>query len=368
MPDHGRKGFVLIVVILVLLAVTAVGHTLLTLTMSELSVAEARWALLTRRLAAEAGMASVSMDAAAVELAATDRWVSFGAGRVPPRALFERTALRLSRELLLVRSEGSMEGSPGVYGRVGMFWGMDPVARVAAARAVVETEGYVTRDVSSGVSVAEIVGDPAPWVRTTCDPYREDLDTLSLKALPTSATLVEDARVETGQSGSAQSTDPPLPSLGLLGHAALLEGADLRTSGRVSPAPVTALGGCDVSVSDNWGSPLDLSHPCYSYAPVVASEGSLVMDGGQGQGVLLLVGDATFEGRAQYYGLVIVAGELTVRGGSEIHGLVRARGSVYVSEGSVINGSACAALVALDAAIGLQGLFSVPGGAWPDPR
>ncbi len=92
------------------------------------------------------------------------------------------------------------------------------------------------------------------------------------------------------------------------------------------------------------------------------------MDGGQGQGVLLVVGDATFEGGARYYGLVIVAGELTVRGGAEIHGLVRARGSVSIAEDSAIEGSACAALVALEAAKGLRGLSALPEGAWPDWR
>ena len=86
----------------------------------------------------------------------------------------------------------------------------------------------------------------------------------------------------------------------------------------------------------------------------------MVVDGGQGQGVLLVVGDATFEGEARYYGLVIVAGELTVRGGSEIHGLVQARGSVFITKDSAIEGSACAALVALEAATGLRGLSSLP--------
>ena len=92
------------------------------------------------------------------------------------------------------------------------------------------------------------------------------------------------------------------------------------------------------------------------------------MDGGQGQGVLLVVGDVTFQGEARYYGLVIVAGDLTVRGGSEIHGLVQARGSVSITEDSGIEGSACAALVALETAKGLRGLFSLPEGAWPDSR
>ena len=182
------------------------------------------------------------------------------------------------------------------------------------------------------------------------------------------AKLAEDARVEAAEDASGRAMDLRLPSLGLLGHDALLSGADLRITGRVSPAPIRVLGGCDVSRPDNWGSPLNRTHPCSSHTPVVASEGPIVVDGGQGQGVLLVVGDATFEGDARYYGLVIVAGELTVRGGSEIHGLVQARGSVFITEDSAIEGSACAALVALEAATGLRGLSSLPEGAWPDLR
>ena len=48
-----RRGFVLVAVLLLLLAVTGVGHTLLVMTRSELFVSRARWDLLTRRLAAE---------------------------------------------------------------------------------------------------------------------------------------------------------------------------------------------------------------------------------------------------------------------------------------------------------------------------
>ena len=46
----------LVGVLLLLLAVTGVGHTLLVMTRSEFFVSRARWDVLTRRLAAETGL------------------------------------------------------------------------------------------------------------------------------------------------------------------------------------------------------------------------------------------------------------------------------------------------------------------------
>ena len=90
------------------------------------------------------------------------------------------------------------------------------------------------------------------------------------------------------------------------------------------------------------------------------------MNGGQGQGVLLITGDASFRSEARYYGLVVVAGDLEITEGSEIHGLVRVRGAVSLASGSRIVGSACAALSALDAALELREFVPVPESVWPD--
>jgi hypothetical protein len=92
----------------------------------------------------------------------------------------------------------------------------------------------------------------------------------------------------------------------------------------------------------------------------------LIVNGGQGQGVLLISGDATFRSAARFYGLVSVAGDLEITEGSEIHGLVRVRGSVLLRGRSRIVGSACAALSALDAAGQLRELTPLPESAWPD--
>ena len=61
--DGGHKrGYVLVVVLLLLMAVTATGHGLLVLSRSELSVSRARWAALARRLAAEGAWQCCPME------------------------------------------------------------------------------------------------------------------------------------------------------------------------------------------------------------------------------------------------------------------------------------------------------------------
>ena len=146
-----------------------------------------------------------------------------------------------------------------------------------------------------------------------------------------------------------------------LGSPRILDEGELEQS-----AHIDRLGRCAMPSPTNWGAPLDTSDPCIRYKPVVKSEGALTMNGGQGQGVLLIAGDATFRSAARYYGLVVVGGDLRVIEGSEIYGLVRVRGVVSIRGRSSIVGSGCAVLSALDAAKQLRELTPIPESTWPD--
>ena len=364
MSDVGRKrGYVLIVVLLLLMAVTATGHGLLVLSRSELAVSRARWAALARRLAAEGGVHIASRGISAVRSLPVGEWTPTGEGRIPPRARFVTRALRLSPEVVLLRSEGLLERLPGAHRAMRIYWGMSPHARVGASLGIVESGGTVTLTGGSRIDVARVLRAPPPWSEDRCAGYRPDLDTLFAGGVAPWAELVEDLpRSDPGPrepSGEAQ-----LPSLGLLDHEALMAGADLRVGGLVSPSPRSFSGDCDRTSAANWGAPLNPLDPCASYRPVVASEGSLMIEGGSGQGVILVAGDATLSAGARYFGVVIVAGDLSVQSGAEISGLLRVRGSVTLSGGSEIVGSACAALAALEAAESLHGLIPLPEGAW----
>ena len=356
----------LVGVLLLLLAVTGVGHTLLVMTRSEFFVSRARWDVLTRRLAAETGRDLTSRGITGINSLPRGEWVSMGSGAVPPRARYEARAVRLSREILLIHSEGWLDTEPGRDRQVGLYWAMDPVARFSAAVAILESGRPARVEAGSMVDPSLIHETPAPWPEAFCDRFSSDVNTLFIYGISPQGELNEDPRAELGREVVPGSVEPRLPSLGLLGHDALLEGADVLVSGIVSPAPTDRLGRCAVPSPTNWGAPLDASDPCVAYRPVVRSEGSLIVDGGQGQGILLIAGDAIFRSGARYYGLVVVAGNLEITDESEIYGLVRVRGVVSLKGRSRIVGSACAVVSALDAATQFRKLVPVPESAWPD--
>ena len=131
----------LVGVLLLLLAVTGVGHTLLVITRSEFFVSRARWDVLTRRLAAETGRDLTSRGMTRISFLPQWEWVSMGSAAVPPRARYEARVVRLSREVLLIHSEGWLDTEPGRDRQVGLYWAMDPVARFSAARGILESGG-----------------------------------------------------------------------------------------------------------------------------------------------------------------------------------------------------------------------------------
>ena len=361
-----RRGYVLVGVLLLLLAVTGVGHTLLVMIRSEFFVSRARWDVLTRRLAAETGLNLTSRMMTGTGSLPLGEWVPMGSAAVPPRARYDARVVRLSREVFLILAEGSVDTEPRRDRQVGLYWAMDPVARYAAARGILESGRSARVEAGSFVDPSLIHDTPAPWPEASCIRFSPDVDTLFIYGLSRQGKLHEDPRAGMGGGPESGAAEPRLPSLGHLGHDALIEGADLHVSGTVSPVPIQRLGRCAVPFPTNWGAPLDASDPCGAYRPVVTSEGSLIVNGGQGQGVLLIPGDATFRSAARFYGLVVVAGDLEMTEESEIHGLVRVRGSVFLGSRSRIVGSACAALSALDAAEQLRELAPIPESAWPD--
>ena len=356
----------LVGVLLLLLAVTGVGHTLLVMTRSEFFVSVARWDVLTRRLAAEMGRNLTARAMTGTDSLPWREWVPMGSAAVPPRARYDARVVRLSREVFLILAEGSLDTEPGRDRQVGLYWAMDPVARYAAVRGILESGRPAQVEAGSMVDPSLIRDTPALWPEASCIRFRPHVDTLFISGLSRQGELHEDPRAGRGTAAESGAVEPRLPSLGLLGHDALIQGADLHVSGTVSPAPIQELGRCSVPSPTNWGAPLDASSPCRAYKPVVASEGSLIVNGGQGQGVLLIPGDAIFRSAARFYGLVIVAGDLEITEASEIHGLVRVRGSVFLGGRSRIVGSACAALSVLDAAEQLRELASIPESTWPD--
>ena len=87
-------------------------------------------------------------------------------------------------------------------------------------------------------------------------------------------------------------------------------------------------GSCNTGDVRNWGDPLT-NGPCSGYAPIIYAPGTLNLNIGYGQGVLLVDGDLNVQGRFEFYGIVIVRGSMSTQGGGA--GSIHFRGAVMAA-------------------------------------
>jgi Tfp pilus assembly protein PilX len=72
---------------------------------------------------------------------------------------------------------------------------------------------------------------------------------------------------------------------------------------------------CNTAVESNWGAPTDKASPCFTYFPILYHYGDLSISGtGEGQGILLVEGNLSVQGRIDFYGPVIATGGVNIRG------------------------------------------------------
>jgi len=128
-----------------------------------------------------------------------------------------------------------------------------------------------------------------------------------------------------------------------------------------SIAPVITNGACDLTVQTNWGSPTTPTGACGSYFPIIHITGNgAVINGQEGQGILLVDGSLSVQGGFQFFGIVIIKGSLKTAGsgGTPAHfwGTVETQDTVEFTDTTTnISGSAnllyskCAILKALNA-------------------
>lgn len=114
---------------------------------------------------------------------------------------------------------------------------------------------------------------------------------------------------------------------------------------------------CDTDVETNWGEPTVPTDPCFGYFPIIYHNGNLSLQGGRGQGILLVEGDLTATGGVVFYGPVFVTGTLSTSGnksqGAKFYGGIIA-GNVSLDDltklagGALVSYSSCAIKRALD--------------------
>ena len=130
--------------------------------------------------------------------------------------------------------------------------------------------------------------------------------------------------------------------------------ASKYASGGKTALPSVVNGVCDENHPDNWGEPYKANGgPCVDYYPIIYAGGQLTMNGGRGQGILLVEGDLHVQGGFEFFGPVIVRGMLKTSGtGGHFNGGVLAANvdldQNVVIGNAVIEFSRCTLLKALN--------------------
>ena len=108
---------------------------------------------------------------------------------------------------------------------------------------------------------------------------------------------------------------------------------------------------CNTAVQTNWGEPVLKTDPCFNYFPIIYHQGNLKLQGGRGQGILLVEGDLTATGGMVFYGPVFVTGTLSTAGnsgqgakffGGVIAGNVALDDLTKLAGGALVSYSSCA--------------------------
>src|SRR6185369_9204723 len=206
---------------------------------------------------------------------------------------------RLTPSLFLVRSSGQA-GPPtaGARAAMGQLIAVADINATAAQFAGAFTAvGGVQLTGNALVTSQSSALPPFGWSATECATW------LPLP-LTTPGLIVADATtVSTAPTAQVAGTPPVLEDvtlaaqpgdrLGALNFNDLRVIADRLESGTIALSAVRAASDCIESAPGNWGAPLDQTHPCAGYFPLIFSAGDLTISSGAGQGVLVVDGDLT---------------------------------------------------------------------------
>jgi len=314
------------VTVLALLALELLAHGVLLMATRQLAASRADVEILRARAAARGAVVGLSGAVPGSSLEETPygggpQGASVGSGAVSTRWRVRR----LTREAWLGEAWARVRAGGWELREARLFWRLDPVGRVASFSAVAEAVDLRLADV-----VGMVQGLEGP---ESCDAWTAVLDTLFPAGLPALA------RVSGERAGGG--------ALGPLPWEAALAAIPVSVEGRGTPAPSDSAGVC-LDRPWNWGA-LESDAPCGGVGVWRASPGSLEVEGGEGQGVLVARGDVQMAG-TRFRGVVLAGGDVRLRSGARVEGLVRTLGALRVDAASGLVGSACSALRALSVA------------------
>jgi Tfp pilus assembly protein PilX len=268
-----------------------------------------------------------------------------------------RSINRLTDNLFLVRSLGTRTTAAG--GQLAAR-SLAQLIRLVQADITVNAGLTALGDVTltGGAEVSGNDAVPALWVgKTACPP----LDTVTGVRYNEGTLTANGKGAISGQPDSI--LDPTLNTADMkkeFDKLKLLATLTLTNSNPAASGPAYTASvppRCDTAVETNWGEPALNTDPCFDYFPIIYHYGNLKLQGGRGQGILLVEGDLTATGGMVFYGPVFVTGTLSTSGnknqGAKFFGGVIA-GNVALDDvnkltgGALVTYSSCAIKRALD--------------------
>lgn len=297
-----RRGAVLAGVVLLALALYGLAHVLLLTARGAHHTANGQARDTALRAATDGAVAEVLRDGLgalpsllAVRSDTIDHFI-----RAPHT--IERTLLRLSEESWLIEATARRAGGPAFTSRT-VGWVPVAAVRVRSWPAVVSVAPGGILDARG-----EISGDGPPLGIVE----RVDLGPISLSELVQRSPAV-----------------PPT----------------------VRPAPVRAGSAC-IAAPANWGAPTSPTHPCFDRLVVGARTGDVEVLGGEGQGLLVVDGDATLTSTT-FHGLLLATGAVRLAGATRVVGRIVALGGFSAEPATSVTGSAAVVATALAATTGV---------------
>jgi hypothetical protein len=259
---------------------------------------------------------------------------------------------RLTDVLFLVRSSGVRTNAAG--GQLAAR-SLGQLIRLVQAdisvKAGLTALGDVT--ITGGAEVTGIDAVPPAWNAAAQDcPPLEDV----------TGVLYNDGTLTTSGNGTiggdpASEVDPTLNSADMKSDFDKLKALAtliVTSDNPAATAPAytaTVPARCNAAVMTNWGEPTLDTDPCYNYFPIIYRNGNLRLQGGRGQGILLVEGDLTATGGMVFYGPVFVTGTLSTSGnsgqgakffGGVIAGNVALDDLTKLAGGALVSYSSCA--------------------------
>jgi hypothetical protein len=274
-----------------------------------------------------------------------------GDRRTAPEAIVEAASalteiLRLDNQLFLVSSEGRSGPARRVVRRYVALTVAEPALRAAATLGGAAMIG----------GIARIDGTDRPPDDWTCSGPGASVAGV---ATPDSMLITTNGC----SPGTCVTGSPPILADSTLRHSgALLRAGELdwralilrataTAEGMTSPSPTERDGACDVEDPRNWGdSERSGDATCGNHFALVHAPGDLEIDGGRGQGILLVDGNLTIRGGFHFAGLVMVRGALHANG-ARIDGVLTVAGgdssTMSTLNDLVVHFSRCAAHAAM---------------------